>query len=318
MHILKSQQFSRPLLEAVVRRANDFEVLWRSSSGRYRMRQLFSEKMLFNSFETESVRTHASFCVAGLRLGMDVPPLQGGGRISSEYRNRGESLEDHIKVLNTMGPDVIVLRRPEEGAATVSRVPIINAGDGKGQHPTQAVLDVGTIHQKFGAIDGLSIIIGGDLANGRTARSLAYLLAKFKDVKIMFVSPPELRMKSDVLEYLDKYHVTFTEHEVLEEVIAESKVIYWTRSQHEKADGRVVYEDIERRYCIDAKMMERMQPDAILMHPLPRNEEIHHEVDSDPRAHYFRQTEYSVPIRMALLELALGGNSHAESLAEAA
>lgn len=314
MHILRAQQFDRPLLEAVFRRANEFHILLGITSGKRNLRILFAGSTMFNIFDTESLRTRLSFEMAAYHLGIHTLISQNATQFSAlypnEYRNRGESLEDSIKVLNTYHPDIIVLRHPEERAAEraarVSNVPVINAGDGRGQHPTQAVLDVGTIQLRFGRIDDLTVIIGGDLAYGRTARSLAYMLSKFKSVRIIFVSPPELRMKADVLAHLEEHHVIFAEHEVLEDVMPLADVVYWTRAQREKAiEGEVSYEDVSRRYRIDATMTKIMKPDAILMHPLPRNEEMHPEVDSDPRAWYFRQTEYSVPIRMALLELAM-------------
>lgn len=314
MHILRAQQFSRPLLEAVFQRANEFHILLGDAFGKRNVRMLFTGSTMSSIFDAESLRTRFSFEMAAHRLGIHVLTSQNATQFSAtypnEYRSRGESLEDSIKVFNTYHPDIIVLRHPEEGAAEraarVSTVPIINAGDGRGQHPTQAVLDTGTIQLRFGRIDDLTVIIGGDLAYGRTARSLAYMLSKFKAVRIIFVSPPELRMKADVLAHLQEHHVVFAEHEILEDAMPLADVVYWTRAQREKAvDGKVSYEDISRRYCIDAALMKRMKPDAILMHPLPRNEEIHPEVDDDPRAWYFKQTGYSVPIRMALLELAM-------------
>lgn len=310
MHILRAQQFNRPLLEAIFRRANEFQTLLGNAFGKRNVRMLFTGSTMFNIFDAESLRTRFSFEMAAYHLGIHVLPSQNASQFSDAYRNRGESLEDSVKVYCTFRPSVIVLRRPEEGAAEraarVSTVPVINAGDGRGQHPTQAVLDTGIIQLRFGRIDDLTVIIGGDLAYGRTARSLAYMLSKFKSVRIIFVSPPELRMKADVLAHLREHHVIFAEHEILEDVLPLADVTYWTRAQREKAmDGEVSYEDVSRHYRIDAAMMKFMKPDAILMHPLPRNDEISPEVDSDSRAWYFKQTEYSVPIRMALLELAM-------------
>lgn len=328
MHILRSQQFNRELLQEMFNRAETFDQLRRTDSGRHQIRR-FAGKVAVNLFYTESLRTHMSFKFAERHLGMEIDGSEDAGQFSSlypEYRNRGESLEDTTMVINSYFTEAdggcIVLRHPEEGAAEraakISRIPIINAGDGKGQHPTQSLIDVGMINRTFGTVDGLVIIIGGDLAYGRTARSLAYLLSKFKGVRILFISPPELKMKNDVLEHLCEHDVAFAEHDTLEDVIADADVVYWTRAQKEKADEGVHYKDISNRFCIDATMMRHMKEDALLLHPLPRNEEIHPEVDSDPRAGYFRQTEYSIPMRMALLELAMGGNLRAQSLAYAA
>ncbi|MEK7099305.1 MAG: hypothetical protein AAB916_02215 [Patescibacteria group bacterium] len=216
----------------------------------------------------------------------------------------------------------IILRHPQEGAAAraakVSRVPIINAGDGRGEHPTQALTDVGTIKRRFGAVDDLTVVISGDLT-GRTGRSLACTLAEFKSVKLVFASPPELRMKNDVLTYLETRNVAYTEHDRLSDVIHVGDVVYVTRPQRDKESGEIDYQEIRwDGQNVDNAMMQCVKQDAIIMHPLPRNAELSPEVDDDPRVWCFRQTEYSVPMRMAVLELAMGKNPHAESLANAA
>lgn len=329
MHILRSQQFSRELLEEIFRRADIFEQMLRDPSSHERMRRRLAGKTAINLFYTESLRTRISFGFAERNLGMRIDGSENAGQFSSlypEYRYRGESLEDTIQTVTSYffipNSGCIVLRHPDDGAAEraarVSPIPIINAGDGRGQHPTQSFIDVGAINRKFGRVDDLTIVIGGDLAFGRTARSLAYLLSKFKNVRIIFVSPPELKMRSDVLSHLSEYGIVFTEHETVEDVLPDADVVYWTRAQREKSGGDIHYEDISRRYCINAAMMRGMKEDAILLHPLPRNDEIHPEVDSDPRAWYFKQTAYSVPMRMAILELAMDANPRAQSLAEAA
>lgn len=328
MHILRSQQFTRELLEEMFQRANVFEQMLQDPGDYEKLSRRFPHKTAVNLFYTESLRTRLSFGFAERNFGMRIDGSENAGQFSSfypDYRNRGESLEDTIKTINSYffvpNSGCIVLRHHEDGAAeraaAVSNLPVINAGDGRGQHPTQALIDVGTVKRKFGAVDGLTIVIGGDLAYGRTARSLAYLLSKFKDVHVMFVSPPELKMGHDVLEHLDEHHTRFSEHDVLEDVMPAADVVYWTRAQREKSEGEIPYDDISRRYCIDARMMRHMKEDAILLHPLPRNEEMHPEVDADPRTWCFQQTRYSVPMRMALVELAMGGNLRAQTLARA-
>jgi aspartate carbamoyltransferase catalytic subunit len=205
---------------------------------------------------------------------------------------------------------VIVIRHKEVGsarrAAAVSRVPIINAGDGAGQHPTQALLDLYTIRKELGAIDGLRVAMVGDLANGRTVRSLAYLLSKFRDVKMYFVAPPLLKMKEDILEHLRERNVWFTEESVLDRVLPEVEVVYQTRVQKERFGDRIAdYEKCRGVYVINAATLRLMKPKSIIMHPLPRLDEITMEVDADPRAAYFRQAQNGLYVRMALLTMVL-------------
>jgi len=192
-------------------------------------------------------------------------------------------------------------------AAAVSRVPILNAGDGAGQHPTQALLDLYTIRKEIGSIDGLRIAMVGDLANGRTVRSLAYLLSKFRDVKIYFVAPPLLKMKEDILEHLREHHVWFTEESALDKVLPEVDVVYQTRVQKERFGDRIAdYEKCRGVYVINSETLRLMKPKSIIMHPLPRLDEITMEVDADPRAAYFRQAQNGLYVRMALLSMVLG------------
>ncbi len=320
-HILRAQQFDPQSLEAIFRRVHEFDVMLKDRRTKRALRMFFPGVMLFNIFYAESLRTRASFFTAAYRLGMSVFDSQNGDQFSSQYPdywNRGETLEDSIKVLCTLGPDIIVLRRPEQGAAEraakVSNVPIINAGDGKGQHPTQAVLDICAIQRKFGTVEGLTVLIGGDLRYGRTARSLAYLLSKYAGVRLIFVAPEELRMGEDVLRYLRAHHVPFSEHTVLEEVIGEADAVYWTRTQRDKMGDEIAYEDVAHRYRIDRRIMQLMKKTAALLHPLPRNDEIDPAIDDDPRVLFFEQTRMSVPTRMALLELALGGTYLSERI----
>ena len=231
-------------------------------------------------------------------------------------------MEDTIRVMSEYNPAAIVLRHFEEGAteraANVSSCPIINAGDGKGQHPTQGLLDLYRIQQSHRGIDGLTVVIGGDLAYGRTARSLAYFLAKFDDIHLIFVAPPQLRMRDDILQHLREHDVSFAEHDNLEEVVPDADVVYWTRIQKERFEKvprykpwrRIAnarrYKNIADTYRITEKTLAQMKPTAIIMHPLPRNSEIDPAVDKDPRAMYFKQAGDGVPIRMAALEWVQG------------
>ena len=205
---------------------------------------------------------------------------------------------------------LIVLRHYESGsaqrAADVAGVPIINAGDGPGQHPTQALLDVYTIQKEIGRLDGIRVALVGDLANGRTARSLAYLSTKYEDVKLYFVAPDMVRMKDDIKAYLAEHGVAFVEEEDLMKVMADVDVVYQTRIQRERFGDRIAdYEAVRGKYIIDPAAMSMLSDDAIVMHPLPRVDEIDPAVDNDPRAAYFRQAHNGVYIRMALLQMVL-------------
>jgi aspartate carbamoyltransferase catalytic subunit len=201
---------------------------------------------------------------------------------------------------------VIVGRHNEEGAAkraaAVSSVPIINAGDGPGQHPTQALLDIYTIKDELNRVDGIKVAMVGDLANGRTVRSLTYLLSKFKDIQLWFVAPPMVGMRDDLKAHLDEHHVPWIETEDLESVLPEVDVVYMTRIQKERFADPAAYEAVKGIYRIDKSSLEMMRKYAIVMHPLPRVDEIAPEVDADARAAYFRQARNGLHVRMALLD----------------
>ncbi len=231
---------------------------------------------------------------------------------ASEFSSvvKGETLEDTIRIIDSYFPDVIVLRHFESGsaarAAEISQSPIINAGDGPGQHPTQALLDLYTIKKEIHHIDGISIAMVGDLANGRTVRSLSYLLSKFSDIRIFFVAPEVVRMKDDIKEHLRENNICFSEETDLKKVISQVDVIYQTRIQKERFGDRIEdYEKARGIYIIDKETLELMKKSAIVMHPLPRGEEIKLEVDKDSRAAYFRQAQNGLFIRMALLKMIL-------------
>jgi aspartate carbamoyltransferase catalytic subunit len=237
------------------------------------------------------------------RLGGRVISTENAAEFSSVAK--GETLEDTIRIMNGYA-DVIVIRHYEVGAAkraaAVSRVPVINAGDGVGQHPTQALLDLYTIRKEIGKIDGLRVAMVGDLAQGRTVRSLTYLLSKFQDVRLYFVAPPLLKMKGDILEHLKERKVWYAEGTSLDKVLPEVDVVYQTRVQKERFGDRIAdYEKCRGVYVITAESLRLMKDKAIVMHPLPRLGEIAMEVDNDPRAAYFRQAQNGLYVRMALL-----------------
>jgi len=258
-------------------------------------------------FYEPSTRTRFSFETAMYRLGGSVISTENAAEFSSVAK--GETLEDTVRILNGYA-DVLVLRHYEVGsakrAASVSRVPVINAGDGAGQHPTQALLDLYTIHKEIGSIDGLRIAMVGDLAQGRTVRSLTYLLSKFQNIKIYFVAPPLLKMKEDILDHLREKQVWYTEGTDLDKVLPEVDVVYQTRIQKERFGDRIAdYEQCRGVYVINSESLRLMKANAIVMHPLPRLGEIAMEVDSDPRAAYFRQAQNGLYVRMALLSMVL-------------
>ncbi|MBA0776888.1 hypothetical protein Gotri_011828 [Gossypium trilobum] len=220
-------------------------------------------------------------------------------------------LKDTIRTVEGYS-DIIVMRHFESGAAkraaATAGIPIINAGDGPGQHPTQALLDVYTIEREIGKLDGIRVGLVGDLANGRTVRSLAYLLAKYQDVKIYFVSPDVVKMKDDIKEYLTSRRVEWEESGDLMEVASKCDVVYQTRIQRERFGERIdLYEEARGKYIVDENVLKVMQKHAVVMHPLPRLDEITVDVDADPRAAYFRQAKNGLYIRMALLKLLLVG-----------
>jgi len=296
-HVIESQQFSRALLEELFARSEEMKREPHRFMGR------LAGQVMAALFYEPSTRTRLSFEAAMLRLGGTAMGTDNAREFSSAAK--GETLEDTIRIVSGYA-DVIVMRHNEEGAArraaAVSTVPVINAGDGPGQHPTQALLDLYTIRDELSRIDGVRVAMVGDLANGRTVRSLTYLLSKFKDIKLWFVAPPQVAMRDDLKAHLDEHHVPWVETQDLEAVLPEVDVVYMTRIQKERFTDPDAYNAVKGVYRIDKSSMALMRKYAILMHPLPRVDEIAPEVDEDPRAAYFRQARNGLHIRMALLD----------------
>ena len=296
-HVVESQQFSRALLEELFTRADEIKREPHRFIGR------LAGQVMAALFYEPSTRTRLSFEAAMLRLGGQTMGTDNAREFSSAAK--GETLEDTIRIVSGYA-DVIVLRHKEEGAArraaAVSTVPVINAGDGPGQHPTQALLDLYTVRAELGKVDGVRVAMVGDLANGRTVRSLTYLLSKFKDVKVWFVAPPEVAMREDLKAHLDEHHVPWLETEDLAAVLPEVDVVYMTRIQKERFSDLETYDKVKGVYRIDKDALARIRKYAVLMHPLPRVDEIAPDVDDDPRAAYFRQARNGLQVRMALLE----------------
>lgn len=293
-HIVESRQFDRKLIEKIFKLADLCEKRRDTSMRGHIMASLFYEP---------STRTRFSFESAMMRLGGNVITTENAREFSSVAK--GETLEDTIRVVNNYA-DVIVLRHFEKGAAkraaTVSSIPIVNAGDGAGQHPTQSLLDLYTIQRELGRIDDISIAMVGDLKNGRTVRSLAYMLGKYKNVKIFFVAPDTLRIGLDIKKYLAKHHIRYIETGFIEDVISKVDVVYQTRIQKERFLNIKEYRKYKGIYHINKKVIDSMKNKSIIMHPLPRVDEIASEVDSSKKAAYFRQARYGLFIRMALLK----------------
>ncbi|MCA2977520.1 MAG: aspartate carbamoyltransferase, partial [Myxococcaceae bacterium] len=250
-------------------------------------------------------RTQSSFMAAMQRLGGSVIPIS---EVRYSSVSKGESLPDTVRTLECYA-DVIVLRHPELGAAAqaaaAARKPVINAGDGPGEHPTQALLDLFTILEELGRLDGLTVTMLGDLKFGRTVHSLSRLLSLF-DVTLHFVSPEPLAMPEKVTTELSRRAVRFHEHRRLDDVLPQSDVLYVTRVQKERFDDLALYESLKHAFIVTPETMRAAKPKMALMHPLPRVGEISPDVDADPRAAYFRQMEYGLFVRMALLAMVLG------------
>lgn len=302
-HVVEAQEFNRGMLEELFSIAGAMErVVWAGGS------KLLDGRIMASLFYEESTRTRFSFETAMHRLGGSVISTENARQFSSV--SKGETLEDTIRIMNGYS-DVIVMRHYESGAARraadVSRVPIINAGDGTGQHPTQAFLDLYTIQKELGHLDDLEIAVVGDLANGRTVRSLCYLLAKYRNVRIHLVAPEVVRMRQDIKDYLARHDVWFQEETNLRKIAGTVDVVYQTRIQKERFGDRADdYRAAQGVYVIDRAFIESMKPASIVMQPLPRVDEITVEVDSDRRAAYFRQAQNGLFIRMALLAGCLG------------
>ncbi|OGU57848.1 MAG: aspartate carbamoyltransferase [Ignavibacteria bacterium GWF2_33_9] len=302
-HVLESQQFKVPRIMELFERTQAMKkIVARGGTLDYQ------NKILASLFYAPSTRTRFSFESAMYRLGGKVLSTEHAREFSSEIKD--ENLEDTIRIIGNYC-DAIVLRHHEAGgaarAARNSLVPIINAGDGTGgQHPTQALLDLYTIHNECQTIDGLSVAFIGALDNGRTARSLAYLLSKFDRVKLHFIAPDELQMKPDILEHLDENGISYELSNSTKGLASKVDVLYITRLDRERLISKHV--DLEQ-YNVGASLLKKLRKDAVILHPLPRSVEISSEVDMDSRAAYFRQAQNGLYVRMALLTMLFDENN---------
>lgn len=310
MHVLRAQQFNAPkTLYSLFADTDRIISKLKEEDGARDLKKLLQGKIMYEIFYEPSTRTRFSFWAAGNMLGMDIGFTESAGEFSSAAK--GETLEDTVRVLGGQNPQVMVIRHPETGAAERAayimdkyhhgKTSIVNAGDGKGQHPTQALLDVYTIWRKFHRLDNISVLIGGDLLNGRTCHSLAYILSKFDNVKLIFISPPELEMGEDIIAHLNEAKVEWRKETDLSKAIPCADVVYWTRVQKERLLDPSRFVEFRDAFHIGLEEMKLFKPDAILMHPLPRVGEISPEVDDLPQAAYFEQADNGQYIRAALL-----------------
>ena len=302
-HVISIKDFSREELDYILKVANQMEKFYKTGTN------LLKGKILATLFFEPSTRTRLSFVSAMFKLGGEVISLSNP-EMSSIVK--GENLTDTIATVQNYA-DAIVLRHKAEGSSKLmselSRVPIINGGSGTKEHPTQAFLDLLTMKNEInGKIDGLKIAICGDLKYGRTGRSLAYALSNY-DVDLYFISPSALRMQPEVTSDLQKLGVSVKESEDIMPIIKDLDVIYVTRIQKERFPDPAEYEAVKGTYKITLDMLNGVQDNLIIMHPLPRVEEIDYQIDNTKYAKYFKQTYYGVLIRMALLGLILKGDN---------
>ena len=300
-HLISPLDFSVEELDKLLNLANDIE----NNPDKYA--DACKRKKLATCFYEPSTRTRLSFEAAMLNLGGSVLGFAGA---DSSSASKGESVSDTIRVISSYA-DICAIRHPKEGAALVaaskSDIPVINAGDGGHQHPTQTLADLLTIRSLKGRLDNITIGLCGDLKFGRTVHSLIHALVRYENVKFVLISPEELRVPEYIREDVLKAHgVEFKEVERLEDAIGELDALYMTRVQRERFFNEEDYIRLKDFYVLNKAKLELAKEDMLILHPLPRVNEIAVEVDDDPRAVYFKQAKYAVYVRMALILTLLG------------
>ena len=299
--ILHGNQFSKKDIDAIIKIASNFEKELKKKD----FFTLLEGKILATLFYEPSTRTRLSFEAAMQRLGGGVISM---GSVESSSVAKGETLTDTVRTVSQYA-DVIVIRHPRTGsakeAADAASIPVINAGDGTGQHPTQALLDIYTIHKELGSLKNLVVSMVGDLKNGRTVHALVELLSLFQ-ARFYFVSPGSLRMPEEIASNLKKKGIEIEETEDFRKAASESRLIYMTRIQKERFVNLSEYKRVKGYYIIDEKFLKGLKNKVTILHPLPRVDEISPEVDTYPGAAYFRQVRNGVFVRMALLAMVLG------------
>ncbi|MCD8098574.1 MAG: aspartate carbamoyltransferase [Lachnospiraceae bacterium] len=294
-HLMSPLDFSVEELDDLLALAHDIELYPEKYA------HACDGKKLATLFYEPSTRTRLSFEAAMLNLGGNI---FGFSSAASSSAAKGESVSDTIRMISCYA-DICAMRHPKEGApmvaSRVSSIPVINAGDGGHQHPTQTLTDLLTIHSLKGRLGNFTIGLCGDLKFGRTVHSLVRALARYKDVNFIFISPEELRIPDYMKEMLDENGLPYREVERIEDVMPELDILYMTRVQRERFFNEEDYVRLKDFYILNKKKMSLAKEDMIVMHPLPRVNEISVEVDSDPRAVYFKQVQYGVYVRMALI-----------------
>ncbi|KAM4771282.1 multifunctional protein CAD [Rhinophrynus dorsalis] len=299
-HVLSVKQFSKDQMSHLFNVAHTLRVLVQKERGL----DILKGKVMASMFFEASTRTSSSFAAAMYRLGGSVLSFSE----STSSSQKGESLTDSVQTMSGYA-DILVVRHPEPGAVELAakhcRKPVINAGDGVGEHPTQALLDIFTIREELGTVNGMIITMVGDLKHGRTVHSLACLLTQYR-VTLRYVTPASLRMPSNIIHYVASKGIKQEEFESIEEALPDTDVLYMTRIQKERFHTKEEYDACFGQFILTPHIMTRAKKKMVVMHPMPRVNEISLEVDSDPRAAYFRQAENGMYIRMALLATVLG------------
>jgi aspartate carbamoyltransferase catalytic subunit len=302
-HILSASQFTKEDVECILSRSGEMEA--QCVSGK--VEKLLSGKVIACIFFEPSTRTRLSFESAAQRLGAGVISAENAAENSSAHK--GETTEDTTRIVNCYS-DAMIMRHYEPGAADaaakVSTKPVINAGDGAHEHPTQGLLDLYTIQKEHGRLENLSIAFVGDLLYGRTLHSLLPLLSLFPNNTFYFLAPKELAVPEKYKDMLTAKNLRFVETDNLEETLKNADVVYMTRVQKERFDSEEEYLRVKDAFLLKQEHLAYMKPDAVIMHPLPRVNEIDHAIDTDKRAAYFRQAQNGLYVRMALLAYVFG------------
>lgn len=296
-HLISIHDYTREDIIATLRLAKEFEA--------EPNRPIFRDKVIASIFFEPSTRTRLSFETAANRLGARIIGFPDGGNTSV---TKGESLKDTIKMVSNYA-DLIIIRHPLEGSARyaseVSSVPVINAGDGANQHPTQTLLDLFSILKTQGTLEGLKLNVAGDLKYGRTVHSLIQAMSHFSP-SFTFISPDELKLPREYKEFLLSLKIPFNESSVLTDNINEADIIYMTRVQKERFSDPIEFEKVKNVYSLTNSMLSGCKSSMKILHPLPRVNEIDQDVDNSPHAYYFNQAQNGVYTRMAIIASLLG------------
>lgn len=308
MHILSADQFSPADIAGIFKSADRMKAAVSTSAGRKKLIELHKGRQIATLFYQPSTRTRTSFEAGAMNMGISVVGTENA--LESSSAHKGETIEDTARILSGYGVDAIVLRYNEAGgsarAASVSNAAVINAGDGRdGEHPTQALFDAYTIEKNFGRLNNLKIVFGGDVLQSRCVRSLSIILSKYKNNHMTFLSVPEFQVSKEVLAKLKKAGVKYEVTSDMKTAFKDADVIYWTRLQSEYLENKKSLSELGM--VIDKNALKLMPKSAIIMHPLPRIDEITTDVDSDPRAKYFEQAQNGLYVRMALMDMVING-----------